>query len=92
MTSGLLALEQAGDAERAAIVERVFREAHSLKGAARSVSLEGAEALCQELESIFAAMKHDELGLSAEMLDAIHHALGVLASLCATQAPRRPRR
>jgi two-component system chemotaxis sensor kinase CheA len=82
ITAGLLALERAGDAERASIVERIFREAHSLKGAARSVSLAGVETLCKELESIFAAMKRDELVLSTEMLDAIHPALGVLATLC----------
>ena len=82
MTSGLVSLESGDDAERAAIVERLFREAHSLKGAARSVSLDGAETLCRELESVFAAVKRDELSLSAEMFDSIHVALGVLATLC----------
>jgi len=80
--AGLLAIERAGAAKRAPIVESVFREAHSLKGAARSVSLAGVEALCLELESIFAAMKSDKLALSTEMLDAIRPALGVLAALC----------
>ena len=41
ITAGLLAIERASGAERAPIVERIFREAHSLKGAARSVSLPG---------------------------------------------------
>ncbi len=82
MTSSLITLENGDDAERAAIVEQVFRNAHSLKGAARSVSLDGAEALCGELESIFAAIKRKELFLSAENLDSVHSALGVLATLC----------
>jgi two-component system chemotaxis sensor kinase CheA len=82
ITAGLLALGRAGDAERVSIVETVFREAHSLKGAARSVSLIGVEALCVELEGIFAAMKREELALSTELLDSIHPALGVLADLC----------
>ena len=82
ITAGLLAVERAGDSERATIVERIFREAHSFKGAARSVSLAGVEALCQELESIFAAMKRDELRVSTEMLDAIHPPLDVLRTLC----------
>ena len=30
ISAGLLALERVGDAERAAIVERILREAHSL--------------------------------------------------------------
>jgi len=84
MTAGLVALERAGDAERPPITETIFREAHSLKGAARSVSLAGVEALCQELESVFAAMKREELRLSTGMLDAVHPALGVLATLCSS--------
>jgi two-component system chemotaxis sensor kinase CheA len=91
ITAGLLAIERASDAECASIVECVFREAHSLKGAARSVNLAGVEALCLELESIFAAMKREELTLSMEMLDAIHPALGVLATLCGSPgAPPSP--
>lgn len=91
ITTGLLAIERASASERAPIVERIFREVHSLKGAARSVSLAGAEALCLELESIFAAVKREELRLSTEMLDAIHPALGVLATLCGSPgAPPSP--
>lgn len=87
ITAGVLALERAGEAERTAIVERIFREAHSLKGAARSVSLGDAEELCLALESIFAAMKGEGLRLSTELFDAIHPALGVLAALCASPGP-----
>jgi two-component system chemotaxis sensor kinase CheA len=82
MSSGLLALERSEGAERAAIVERVFREAHSLKGAARSVSLASVESLCTELESLFAAMKRGTLVPSTEILDAVHPALRVLTALC----------
>jgi two-component system chemotaxis sensor kinase CheA len=82
ISAGLLAIERASDTESTSMVERIFRETHSLKGAARSVSLAGVEALCQELESIFAAMKRSELRLSTEMLDPIHSALAVLAPLC----------
>ena len=82
ISAGLLVIERASDAERPSIVERVFREAHSLKGAARSVNLADVEALCLALESIFAAAKREELSLSTAMLDAIHPALAVLATLC----------
>jgi two-component system chemotaxis sensor kinase CheA len=68
-------MEHASDAERVPLVERIFREVHSLKGAARSVSLPDVEALCQELESTFAAAKRDELSLSTEILNAIHPVL-----------------
>ncbi|MCX6546382.1 MAG: response regulator [Acidobacteria bacterium] len=82
MTAGLVALERTDDAGRPPLIERIFRESHSLKGAARSVSLAGVEALCQELESIFAAMKREDLKVSTGLLDAIHPAVGVLGTLC----------
>jgi two-component system chemotaxis sensor kinase CheA len=82
ISAGLIALEHAKDSEYASIVEGVFREVHSLKGAARAVLLPGVEALCFDLESIFAAMKREELKLSTGMLDVIHTALGVLSTLC----------
>jgi two-component system chemotaxis sensor kinase CheA len=92
ITAGLVALDRALDAERPPMLERIFREAHSLKGAARSVSLTGVEALCQEMESIFAAAQREEVGLSTEMLDALHPALGVLGILCASPgAPPSPK-
>jgi two-component system chemotaxis sensor kinase CheA len=88
ISAGLLAIERASASERATIVERIFREAHSFKGAARSVSFASVEALCQALESIFAAMKRDELRVSTEMLDAIHPPLHFLGTLCgSTGAP-----
>jgi two-component system chemotaxis sensor kinase CheA len=91
ITAGLLTFERASAAERALILERILREAHSLKGAARSVSLAGVEALCMELESVFSAIKRDEISLTAEMLDSIHPTLGVLESLCGSPgAPLSP--
>ena len=82
ITAGLMAIERSSDAERAPIVERVFREAHSLKGAARSVSLPSVETLCAELESLFAAAKSRELALSTAILDGIHPAIDLIAELC----------
>ena len=54
LTSGLLELETAvSGGRRPEIVETVFREAHSLKGAARAVNFSKVEAICQALESAF---------------------------------------
>ncbi|HUW39803.1 MAG TPA: response regulator [Rectinemataceae bacterium] len=82
ITTDILSLERAAGAERAAIVERAFRETHSLKGAARSVSLRDVEALCQELETIFSAMKREELEPTTITLDILHSSLGVLKLMC----------
>ena len=82
ITAGLVTIERTNEVEQASIVERIFREAHSLKGAARSVNLAGVEAVCTELENIFAAMQRRELTLSATLLDAIHLAVDVITALC----------
>ena len=61
VTAGLLELERNPALERRmVIVESVFREVHSFKGAARSVNMSAVEALCQSMESVFAAWKHGE--------------------------------
>ncbi len=86
ITVGLIALERAKDSEYISIVEGVFREAHSLKGAAGSVNLPAVQALCRDLESLFSEMKHGGLKLSMEMLDVIHPSLCVLSALCANPA------
>ena len=84
MSSGLLELEQAAVPERAAeIIERVFREAHSLKGAARAVSQSHIESVCQSLESMFAALKRGQLAVSSKLFDLLHQALHSLDALLA---------
>lgn len=75
MTSGLLALEKASDAEKESeIIETVFREAHSLKGAARAVNQNEIEAVCQSLEGIFSTWKRSGVVRSPELFDLIHQA------------------
>jgi len=84
MTAGLLELEKMPTAERQPIlVENVFREVHSLKGAARSVKMTEVEALCQSLETVFAAWKRDELDPALELYDAFHRAIDSMSLLSA---------
>lgn len=79
MCTGLLELEQGGEPERRAeLVERIFREAHSLKGAARAVNLAEVESLCQALEGVFSAIKKNELHTSAGLFDLLQEALDLL--------------
>lgn len=58
--------------KRPEILEIVFREAHSLKGAARSVNLSPIEGLCQQMETVFGRIKAGELSFSPMMFDALH--------------------
>ena len=93
ISSGLVELEKASSPEaQMEVVERVFREAHSLKGAARAVNLVKVEAACQSLESLFARLKAREITVSPVLFDQLHRmvdTLGVLLSLerCATANP-----
>jgi len=73
LSSSLIDLEKGADGEeKARALEVAFREAHSLKGAARSVNLVDIETMCQGIEGVFAAMKRDEVSLSGELFDLLH--------------------
>lgn len=88
MFSGVAELEKMpGEARQAELVETIFREAHSLKGAARSVNLMLVENVCQTLETTFAAMKRKELMLTTELFDSLHQTLDRLSSLPDISAP-----
>jgi two-component system chemotaxis sensor kinase CheA len=59
----------------------MFRQSHSLKGAARSVGALGIAAMCQVLEDLFARLKKRQLSPSPELLDAMHQAVHALKEL-----------
>ncbi|MGR9012270.1 MAG: hybrid sensor histidine kinase/response regulator [Gammaproteobacteria bacterium] len=80
--SGIGELEKMPDKiSQAELIETVFREAHSLKGAARSVNMMQIEALCQSLESTFSNMKSKEISLTSELFDSLHLAMNKLSGL-----------
>lgn len=81
-STGLIELEKTTEPiKRAEIVESIFREVHSLKGAARSVNLKDVESICQPLESVFAALKRQKILLSPGLFDLFHQAVDHLAQL-----------
>ena len=82
ISAGLIELEKDPTPERSAeLIETVFREAHSLKGAARSVSLKDIESICQPLEGAFSALKRREIVLSPALCDLFHQAVDAIAQL-----------
>jgi len=82
ITSGLIELEKDKDPQvNAGLIEKVFREAHSLKGAARAVNLADIEAICQSLESVFSALKRREIDPGPLMFDTLHQAVDILNEL-----------
>src|SRR3972149_2227929 len=91
ISDGLLGLEKAPAAnEQRDLVENVFREAHSLKGAARSVNLTAIETICQPLESVFAALKGGKIATSPPLFDLLHETVGALRKLMAAGGAASP--
>ncbi|CAG1014651.1 two-component system, chemotaxis family, sensor kinase CheA [Burkholderiaceae bacterium] len=83
MSGLLLQLERVEAPSKAAAVESLFREAHSLKGAARSVNLADVERVCQALERVMAAWKRGELSPTPALYDSLHAAIDGLARMLA---------
>ena len=81
ITSGLIELEKGTGEEQPRIVEAIYREAHSLKGASRSVNLTDIETVCQSFESVFAALKHKGILPSPGLLDVLHQSVDMVGRL-----------
>jgi len=82
---GLIELEKTSVPEKQGeIVETVFREVHSLKGAAGAVNLVQIESSCQSLESLFAQLKSRERTLSPELFNDLHQKIDALGALLST--------
>ena len=81
-TEGLIRLEKTRSKEDSAgIVEMLFREVHSLKGAARSVGQKDIESICQPLESLISTIKKEGTNLSVGMFDLFHRIVKLLSEL-----------
>jgi two-component system chemotaxis sensor kinase CheA len=77
ISSGLSALDSSsspGNAQE--IIETTYREMHTLKGAARSVSETEIESLCQSAESALSALRHNRITFSRPLADLIFLTLG----------------
>ncbi len=84
MSSGVLALESAPAGKAVpGLLEKVFREAHSLKGAARAVNLGAVEIVCQALEDVFADIKNERLTTFSELFDVLHETIDGLDGMLA---------
>ncbi|MDM8529791.1 hybrid sensor histidine kinase/response regulator [Anaerolineales bacterium HSG25] len=76
INQGLLALEKnPTTAERQMLLQELFREAHSLKGAARSVGMTTIESIGHGLEDILLQVKEQGRQLKPELFDLLYQAL-----------------
>ena len=93
MSVGLTELEKtAGGGRWIEIAETIQREAHSLKGAARTVNRGEIESACHSLESVLAGLKREHSTATPALFGLMHQVLDALAALTAPAAPdtRRP--
>lgn len=82
LSSGLFELDKKpADGRRNEIIEQIFREAHSLKGAARAVDMAQIESVCQAMENVLARLKGGQLALSASLLDLLHQTIDELGNV-----------
>ncbi len=81
LTTGLLKLEKTDADAQQPLIEGIFRDAHSLKGAARAVDMADIEQLCQAMEDVFACCKRGELTLTPAGFDVLHRTLDTVGDL-----------
>ena len=79
LSDGLLRLEK--DPKESAALEEVFREAHSLKGAARMVGVVDVEEMAHKLEDMFGAVKKGAVTLTSEIIDSMFKTLDTIRKL-----------
>ena len=92
ISSGLIKLEkEESTEERTVIIETAFREAHSLKGAARAVDRSNVQVLAQSLEKLFVRWKDGGVSPSAEGFGPIRQAIESIEKLLSTphEVPER---
>ena len=82
ITSGLLEIEKSPPGHRRGeIVETIFREAHSLKGAAHAVNRSDIESVCQAIEGIFSRWKRDSGSVASANFDLLNRANDLVTRL-----------
>ncbi|MBI4535502.1 MAG: response regulator [Ignavibacteriae bacterium] len=82
IVAALLQLEKStGLSEQVQLIEILFRETHSLKGAARAVDSAAIEEICQSLESVLSSLKKGATQLSPGLLDLFHRVVNRLSSI-----------
>lgn len=84
ISSGLVDLEKTStgvlDPE---VIEVIFREIHSLKGAARTVNQSKIEAVCRSLENFFSILKRGPVTISPDLFNRLYQALDLIQKLLA---------
>src|SRR5262245_9175249 len=87
----LLELERHPDhPKRQALLDQLFREAHSLKGGARAAGQPEVEQVAHLLEDLFSAVRQGRLELTPDTCDPIYAALDVVGVLMSQVTAGQP--
>ena len=90
ISAGLLDLEKTpAVTKQRELIETIFREAHSLKGAARAVDLADVASVCQPLESVLEALKRGDVATSPRLFDVLQQTVSGLERLVSRPATER---
>ena len=87
ISSRLTEMGKVDSAKQAEIVETVYREAHSLKGAARAVNLIAIVSVCQAMENVFSALKRGKIVLSTRISELLHQTVDFCFGLADGREP-----
>ena len=79
LDEGLLRLEQ--DPHDQSILDEVYREAHSLKGAARMIGVHEVETVAHRFEDLLGPAKRGHATLTADLIDRLSKVLGGMRRL-----------
>lgn len=63
------------------LINSIFREAHSLKGAARAVNFDQIQSLCQAFENVLAELKKRKIELTPGLFDKCYSTLDLITSV-----------
>jgi two-component system chemotaxis sensor kinase CheA len=86
ISSGLLNLDKnPSPQDKAQILETIYREAHSLKGAARAVGMRDVERVCQAMETVFSMLKKDEIQAESWILDVLMDSIEGVSKLVTSE-------
>ncbi|MEM1282397.1 MAG: hybrid sensor histidine kinase/response regulator [Chlamydiota bacterium] len=79
VSNGLIEMEQSsGNEIDKELIDRVFREAHNLKGASRAVNHILIQDICQSLETVLSKIRSGKLILTPLAFDVLYHTIDLI--------------
>jgi len=86
LNKGLLRLEQGASGEKFdALVSELFRAAHSLKGASRTVDILDINLIAHRLEDVLGLIQHQKISLSSQLFDLMFQAVDMIKACMRTK-------